>query len=280
MLLARLVPATGDASISAVAKVVVETCASVPDSNDALGSAPGSRNVTGSVPDTSDVIGSAPEYRAETAVSGGSTKLFSVAGSGQTKKYVPYLVWYGRCDSTCCIKLSYEWKPTPNNNTVKNILLDFPAFSLCKIGRYAGSDSGYGSASQRYGSEDPHPHPDTVLKCQGSRTLIGRIKKWTFRLIEKLPCAFRCTIAPTYLASLADGGVPLQRQSSSLGFSGRTHLPVPSAAPASCRKTLRKEEHIFQCSGSVSFCASQIRIHWSELRVRIWILPSSRKIVL
>jgi hypothetical protein len=118
MLLARLVPATGDASISAVAKVVVETCASVPDSNDALGSAPGSRDVTGSAPKSRDVAGSAPESRdvtisapesrPATAVSGGSSKLFSVAGSGQMKKYVPYLVWYGRCDSTCCIKLSYE----------------------------------------------------------------------------------------------------------------------------------------------------------------------------
>jgi hypothetical protein len=92
MLLARLVPATGDTSISAVAKVVVETCASVPDSNDALGSAPGSRDVTGSVPDAFDVLGSAPESRPATGVSGGSSKLFSVAGSGQTKKYVPYLV--------------------------------------------------------------------------------------------------------------------------------------------------------------------------------------------
>ncbi len=99
MLLARLVPATGDASISAVAKVVVETCASVPDSNDALcGSALGSRDVTGSVPDASDVPGSAPESRdvtisapesrpvAAAAVSDGSSKLFNVAGSGQTKK--------------------------------------------------------------------------------------------------------------------------------------------------------------------------------------------------
>ncbi len=85
MLLARLVPATGDASISAVAKVVVETCASVPDSNDASGSAPGSRDVTGSVPDAADVLGSAPESRTATAVSGGSSKLFNVAGSGQTK---------------------------------------------------------------------------------------------------------------------------------------------------------------------------------------------------
>ncbi len=45
----------------------------------------------------------------------------------------------------------------------------------------------------------------------------------------------------TYLASWADGGVALQRQSSSPGFSGRTHSPVPSAAPASYRKTLRKK---------------------------------------